>query len=736
MTRFVAAVVAGLAISAAPPAAAADGPDHIVVVTLAGVTWAGVRDANTPVLDRLVRQGAVAAISVRSAAARTNPVRGYLSLGAGNRAYARDGDPHADLVFGADAAYENGTAAEALARRTRDPRQGGVVHVGVPWLASEAKGTNFGTRIGSLGETLARGGVPRAVVSAADLSPAPASAATRRRAAALAIVDRQGSVDAGTVAGLVRADPAAPWGVRTDPDLFATAVAGALDAARVVVVETGETPRADEIVPEAAPDAREAVRIGALERADALLGRVASLLGPRDRMYVVAISGPFEAPTEHLTPLIAYGQGVGRGWLTSATTRRLGIATLSDLAPTIVRAMGLSAPASFTGTTLSVRPGGRIDRVARLADLDRQSVFRERFAALTAYLFIAVLITLAFLSFAVFGTRSRPAARVLLVVAYVTLSVPPATLIARSLEVDRLGMGWASAVQWGIAGALAVAALLLPGPRWAGGVALLVLSAVMLSADVITGSRLQLNGVFGVSPIVAGRFYGVGNLGFAILMASGILGLTGVLDLRGYSRAPAWTALPLAALIVVDGLPQLGADFGGILAGVPAVIVTYSLARGRRVRWRTLVAVGVAAVGVAASLALVDLARPPAVRTHLGRFAGQVVSGGFPALWMVIARKAEANIRLWALTPWTYTIPILVGVLAMLMWRPVGVLRDVIASHPVLRAGLWGSLVAGIVGYTVNDSGVAIPAMVMAHVVPLFVLMGLQKLVPRGTRPS
>lgn len=729
------AVLTLLLAGGSPAGAAGEPPKHVVIVTLPGLWWRDIADARTPTIDRLIGEGAIAAISVRSAARRTSPERGYLTLGAGNRAYAPNDDPTAQLALPAEARFENGTAAEALARRIPNPRAGGVVHLGLAWLASQGRGANVGTKIGSLGEALADAGVRRAVVSAADLSPS-ARAGAVRRASVLGIVDRTGTVDAGFLTGLVREDPAAPFGVTTDPDALAGATRRALDAARVVLVEPGETPRADEFAALATPERRAVLRREALERTDVLLGRIVALLGPRDRLYVLAPSGHADAPSEHLTPLIAWGQGVARGWLTSPTTRRPGMATLSDVAPTVLDAFGLPPAPSMTGTVIATMPAGGADRLARLLDLDRQSVFRERYAATAVGVFLGMLGTFAAGAFAAFGLRSAPLARLLAALSYAILAVAPATLIVRALEVDRLGMPLAHLVLWAVVAGLAALAWFVPGPRWAGGVALLLSTASMLAVDVVAGSPLQLNGIFGFSPIVAGRFYGVGNLAYALLFAAGILGLAGLVDLFGHQRAPAWIGAGLVAIVVVDGLPAFGADFGGILAGVPAVLVTWWLARGHRLRLRNVAALGAVAVAVAAAASLADMTRPPEVRTHLGRFAAHVVSGGWPALWMVLRRKGEANLGLLGISGWTYTIPILLAVIGLLVARPTGPLRQVLPKHPVLRAGLFGALVAGVLGFAVNDSGIAIPAMVLAHVAPLMVLMAVQAMAPRASRPG
>jgi len=120
--------------------------------------------------------------------------------------------------------------------------------------------------------------------------------------------------------------------------------------------------------------------------------------------------------------------------------------------------------------------------------------------------------------------------------------------------------------------------------------AVLAFVVVVFLADVLTGSNLQWNTVFGHSPTVAGRFYGIDNSTFAFVSACAVL-LSGMLAHRIGGRRGAWAGTGvLVALLAVDGLPFWGADAGGILALVPTVLVTGSLLLGYRLRLRRLLA--------------------------------------------------------------------------------------------------------------------------------------------------
>src|SRR5690606_15844401 len=64
-----------------------------------------------------------------------------------------------------------------------------------------------------------------------------------------------------------------------------------------------------------------------------------------------------------------------------------------------------------------------------------------------------------------------------------------------------------------------------------------------------------------------------------------------------------------------------------------------------------------------------------------------------------------------------------------------GVVPLVFERSPMLKAGLIGSLVCGVVGTFVNDSGVAVLSMVLALAVPLVISAGIGTL-QRDGEPS
>ncbi|MFD1543818.1 hypothetical protein [Nonomuraea guangzhouensis] len=270
------------------------------------------------------------------------------------------------------------------------------------------------------------------------------------------------------------------------------------------------------------------------------------------------------------------------------------------------------------------------------------------------------------------------------------------------------------------------------------------ITSVALLVDVMTGSTLQVNAVTGYEPVTGGRFYGFSNIAFAVYSTGTVLGLAGVaqwLLKRGVSRfvtvlvCGAYGALAVFA----DGWPSWGADFGGVPAFVIGMAVFLILLAGQRVSITKLLLVGVAGGVLIGGISLFDWLRPAAQRTHLGNFVQQIIDG---QAWTVVWRKFSAMIGV-TVGNWSLTLLSLVA-LAFLFWvlnRPsqwgAPALGQAYALAPTLRAGLFGALTCAFIGFLINDSGIAIPAMALTVAVPLTLAASVRALqLATPTKPA
>ena len=84
----------------------------------------------------------------------------------------------------------------------------------------------------------------------------------------------------------------------------------------------------------------------------------------------------------------------------------------------------------------------------------------------------------------------------------------------------------------------------------------------------------------------------------------------------------------------------------------------------------------------------------------------------------MLRRKVQANVSILTSSVWTWLVPVCLAFVAFLALRRTGFLARLQGRVPGVRAGLLGSLVVGVLGFALNDSGVAVPAMMFGIVLP------------------
>jgi hypothetical protein len=751
----------------------------VLIVSLPTVRWADVEGADLPHIDALVERSAVASMSVRTIGPVTDLGAAYATIGAGNRAGAHR--RVAGESYEPGFPLEWGDAAGAFERRTREPANGAVLHLGMPEVVRDADRKLYGAEPGALGQAVTDAGLATAVVGYAGLPERPGTSAADTGAgvtvpgapdaadapddppaggaesggagdaatgveassagggaAALAVADRAGRVEGGAVSpDLLVRDQASPYGARLDPEAVADAAGTALERDGVVLVEDGDLARLDAYRPSMTDDAYDDAFDRALARADDLVGRLTGMVDPeRDLVVLVAPVSPGAATRgkEQLTAFAMAGPLVEPGLARSGTTRRAGYVTLPDVAPTVLDHLDIDLPDAMNGTAITSDGSGAptAATIDGLVGDNEVAVFRDSAVGPVSVVYIVLQVVVYGLAvLALLRPRHRPRlGRLALGGALVVLAIPVVGFLSGLFPYDDLNVGAYTVVVLVAATGLGALAWLLGARHLLGPPLLLVgLTLAVMLGDVATGGHLQINTVFGYSPIVAGRFAGFGNLSFALTAISAIVVATGVWALprmhgrrgrvdesmgrRGWPLAVA--AVILGVTLAFDGLPSIGSDVGGVLAAGPAFAVVLLLLAGVPIDRRRLVAIALGTVAVLGAFAALDLARPADQRTHLGRFVESLTDGGAGT---VVGRKLESNVSILTSSVWTWLVPIGLAFVAFLTWRSRGLLQRLQDRVPGLRACLVGGLVAAILGLAVNDSGVAIPAMMFGVALP------------------
>lgn len=688
-----------------------------VLFALPTVTWEQVAELGPPNLLELVDRGAVGSVSVRTNSARTTYASGFATVGAGTRL---------DVPSGAG--------------QVTPPDEAGFTEVSVSGLdrireLATTQGYSS-ARPGALAEAMAAGGAPLPLaIGNADPGLDPPIPAGSTSYVALAAMDASGEVERAAIGSdLLTVDADAPYGVRADPTALRAAIDEAIDEpCAVIVVDQGDLIRVDRAIASGLEVRDDAAAI-ALAAADDLLGHVMDRLQPeRDLLLVVSTASPLRVEEVHFGIAAALGPGFEAGLeLSSPSTRRPGMVTLPDVAPTVLDHLDVPRGGSMLGRAWFAEPHEARDRVGAAIDLDRESVFIDgiRTPISTAFVLFQLLVyavTIWVLSRRERGRREGSRLqRVLQLAALFLAAFPLSTYLAGVIDAHPFGEVGYSALLVAIAiVGVGIATVVSRDPLMR---LLVVVGAtfVVLVVDLVAGAPLQLNTVFSYSPIVAGRFAGIGNIGFAILAATSLLTGALIVHARGDRFGPlAAVAALFAVTVVVDGAPQFGSDVGGAIALVPGLAISWLLLAGRRPSVRAVLVAALAAIVVLAGFLALDLARPEESRTHLARLFEDVREGGGQVFRDAIVRKVRTNLRVLGSTIWTFVVPPALGLLAWLLLRPRW--QWLSTTYPKVRAGLISGLVMAVLGYAVNDSGIVIPAMMFSYLVPVAVLAHLSQ---------
>jgi hypothetical protein len=663
---------------AAQAATQADG--RVVLIGVPGLQWSDLSPEGTPNLWQLAGQSATGSLSVRTVGRVTCPYDAWLTVSAGTRSAV---------------GYGCGLSP------VPDPSQAGAVIPDYEYLHEVAGQKNAGT----LGEAVHAAGE-------CTLAIGPG--------AALALADRAGKVDV-----------YAPSLAQIRADLLTRCRVIAMDVDDLIrpYVAAGRLPEAEE---QLTPQQRAA----ALRLADAKAGALLSVL-PKDASVLLAGLSD-HGSTPHLrVAMMRHGDVSGR-FLGAASTHREDITILPDITATMLSITGIPVPATVVGVSWQVGEGRTGGIEAARVELKNADVAGQTIRSMGGIFFTTVaVLQVAFYVTAFLLLRRRRGLSGVRVAAVALASVPVAAYLVNLTSWHHTETPMLALIGGIVGSALLLAVLALAGP-WRrsplGPLAVVTgVTAAVLAGDLLTGTTLQLNSVMGYTAVVGARYYGLGNIPFA-LFATSVLLLAATIAHRLTRRDRRRVAIAVVAVLgcaamILGGWPGVGSDFGGVIAFVPGIAVTALLIAGQRVSIVKLGAFCLVGGITVMTIAYLDYMRPPASQTHLGRFVGQVFNG--EAL-DVILRKLGAMLST-LLSP--NLMPIVIAAFAFLIYallRPeaasAGVLPAAFEHSPALKAGLIGTLISGVVGMLVNDSGAAVLSMALALGVPLTLSVGIKAL--------
>lgn len=386
--------------------------------------------------------------------------------------------------------------------------------------------------------------------------------------------------------------------------------------------------------------------------------------------------------------------------LTSDTTRREGVVSDVDVAPTILEFLGVTVPDEMAGSPIE-RSGGRPTQLH-----ERYLAHRELVGPVGSTILTLALGSL-FAALALVFLFRRPAARIARVIALMmltSLALFVATIPASALASQSYATVGASLA---VAGGSILTVALWRGrgdPRAAVATAA-VAGLVLVALDGVLGWPSQFTPLLGGGVFDGERFFGLGNAHAGILLAGAVLGAA-----RLPGRAGVWLIGGAAAFA---GLPFLGADLGGSLTLAIAAALWFGLRTWRNLGWRTWALVAAVSLGTVILATLADRVLPGG-GTHLSRVSDVGPIGALLDRLAANVRATSANASAW------------LAVLGLPFWLVLALRRtprlgSTLEPDPRWRDAVVVLTLAGIAGYLLNDTyGLAGSAFAFASAAMLY----------------
>ncbi|MTI84929.1 MAG: hypothetical protein FH756_13780 [Firmicutes bacterium] len=694
-----------------------------VVIIIADRTsiddWA---NTDLPNLQSLAENYTVGLMNCRTSG-RDIPANTHLTIGSGVPLLAPG---TADSAFTAQSILQGGLARDIYKQRTgKLPPADSIVHIDIAKIVYSNNDSPYAIEPGTLGKKLNQAGIKAAVLGNSD------SIAGLKRQATLLAMDNKGIVDTGMIGGgALLDDKAFPGGYRTNYVNILNQFTSLPQDVRLVVIDIGDLSRIEDagnmIFDSLIPGLREKSML----RMDKFIGQLIQHLNlKRDLLTIISPTpgGNTVKGNNLLTPVILAGNGINDGLIISPTTKRPGIMRNTDLMPTILEFMDIDAPSGITGQAVQIMPVGY--SLSALAGLQEQLVltYDWRRPILQTYVSIQLILLGASLIF-IFWKKSL-ALSILKPVMLAVISFPVATLLLSlfptpspffliALLLAIISILMVIAVQLGRLGNL-MPFIFITG-----------LTSILILIDLLIGAPLQKTSLLGYDPIMGARFYGLGNEYMGILIGSTLIATTSLFTQFAKYRRSLLVAVCLYFILAayVIAAPHFGTNVGGTIASVGAFLVTALLLMNVKITLRSILLVCLGVVLVVLGFILYDFSRPVAMQSHIGRTATLILSGGADEIINIISRKVSMNIKLIRYTIWSRVFLASLGCLALLFYRPSGIMQLIRQKHPLLYKGLAGVLVGSILAFVFNDSGVVAAATAMIFVVYPLIYLVLQNI--------
>lgn len=728
----------------------------VVMVIIDRLSLAELYDQSLPHFRQLLRLGAVGLMNTNVPGART-PDNTYATIGSGARIttgqLGGEGFNSAEIypvqsrtnqfISTGKKLPESQSAATVYRRRMGiSPANSSVLHLQVPRILAFNANQKYLNCPGAIGRSLHAAGLRTGVLGNADTDFPP-----HGRQVVTIAMDQWGRVDYGRVdQGILKPDNLAVWGFVTNYPALWREYQVLKNKADFLVIDLGDLARADSATNYVLTSVINAERKKALVQADAFLGQLLSDLDLSRQLLMVITPTPSAAAIEArllLTPVVLAGPGIKAGGLLSTpTTKRMGLLTNIDIAPTVLRRLGVTTPVDMLGQVISTggppaplaaggvapaqSPGSAaaaseafLLRMEQRANL----VFIARPTLVQGYVFLEIVGILLALGTVFLGWPSPGFMKKLLLG---VMAVPLSLLILPLFPVASVSTAVGLTILLTIL-VVSTAGLAARRRHLDAFIFICLGTVAAILSDVIFGSPLLKESVLSYDPMVGARYYGIGNEYMGVLLGAATVGTAALVERCPNWRKPLLWGIGLFYLLTtyILAAPNLGTEAGGTVAAIVGFGFTYLWLWGVRPGFRAVMGILLLTGAALGGMMAYDLSRTTEAQSHIGRATSLIAQNGFPEMLKIIQRKVAVNLKLIVnVTIWARVLLVSMFVLGVFFYRPVGVMHILREKYRFLYNGLVGVVIGSLIAFIFNDSGIVAAATMMVFcTAPLIYLL-------------
>lgn len=662
----------------------------------------------------LLENGSIGLMNTNSGGAYNSP-NAYATIGAGTYAVSSTVGTYAggydDLYYGDEIhkVYKRNTGGEM--------DEENIANIDILGLKLLNERLNRPVKIGLLGSLLNEQGYKTAIIGTEATNLDDIS-----NRATLITMNGEGITNYGKVDGsLLTRDFMSPFGIRTDYDALFKAYEDVKDKADFIVIQTGDTYRLNQYM-SISHERLEQVKAEIFEDIDEFLGRIVEN-ADKDMLLLLVVPFPSNediAKGERLTPVIVSHPSIPRGILTSATTKRDGIITNTDLAAQVLGYFGIDKPSIMTGHHLTSK---LIEEpLEYLKNLNKISVFNYNTRAIVVKTYIAfiIVILLFTLILMVYFKEYVKWMKPLLIA---VLIVPTALLILPLFNPWNTIKFVFCLIMTVTAYSVGIFYLLKDNMKIF--VSSCLLSTGIILVDTFLSNPLMRVSVLGYDPIIGARFYGIGNEYMGYLLGTTLIGTAALIDMyRGKASLPKLVSIGIYAVVLITlMLPILGTNVGGTMAAFLGFGAATLLHLKGNISKKDLIVLCCLLLIFLFALFVYDSLRPSERQSHIGQTSSLIRQNSIFALFQIFARKLATNYKLVRYSTWTLVLIATMVTLAVLFRWPVGILKKIFRKHNYLYFGFISGIIGTVAAFVFNDSGVVAAAMAMIPITVSLIMM-------------